>query len=68
MADPYKNMMVASDYLSELFDKYEDVGLVLIVYNGNSSAIPEYKRTGKLSNYANKILEKSEELERSHGK
>ena len=68
MADPYKNMMIASDYLKELFDQYEDVGLVLMVYNGNNSAIPEYKRTGTLSRYATKILDQSEEWERKHGK
>lgn len=68
MDDPYKNMIIASDYLNELFQEYEDVGMVLLIYNGNNSAIPEYKKSGKLSKYANKILERSFEYEEIHGK
>jgi len=68
MSDPYKNMMIASDYLAELFNEYEDVGKVLIVYNGNTSALPAYEQYGKLSSYANKILEKAWELEELHNK
>lgn len=68
MSDPYRNMMIASDYLHELFEEYEDVGLVLLYYNGATNAIPEYKRSGKLSKYVNQILERSAEWERLHGK
>lgn len=65
--DPYKNMYVAADYLSELFEQYEDVGIVLGVYHGESNAVTKGK-TGNLSSYTTKILERSEELERLHGK
>ena len=66
--DPYKNMYVAADYLAELFKDYEDVALVLYLYNGDSTNVKRYRTCGYLSNYVSSILEKSEELERLHGK
>lgn len=65
--DAYKNMYVAASYLSDLFDKYEDVGIVLGVYHGESKAV-EKGMSGNLSAYTTKILERSEELERIHQK
>ena len=65
--DAYKNMYVAASYLSELFEKYEDVGIVLGVYHGESKAV-EKGMSGNLSSYTTKILERSEELERIHQK
>ena len=61
------NVKVAADYLVELFEKYEDVGIVLDVYNGNSKAMYNAEN-GILSEYSNKILTRSAELERLHGK
>ena len=66
-SDSYKNMYVAASYLSDLFDKYEDVGIVLGVYHGESKAV-EKGMSGNLSSYTTKILERSEELERIHQK
>lgn len=65
--DPYKNMYVAADYLSDLFADYEDVGIVLGLYHGESNAISKGK-SGRLSSYVTGILERSEQLERLHGK
>ena len=66
--DPQGNMRVAADYLAELFERFEDAGRVLMVYNGDSSAWG-YQRTGDdLSDYARSILEKAAGLERAHGK
>ena len=62
-SDAYKNMYVAASYLSDLFDEYEDVGIVLGVYHGESNAV-EKGKSGNLSSYTKKILERSEELER----
>ena len=59
----YKNMYVAADYLSDLFEQYEDVGVVLGIYHGESDAVRR-GQSGKLSSYVNKILERSAELER----
>lgn len=63
----YVNMYVAADYLAELFDEYEDVGIVLGIYHGESRAV-EKGKSGNLSSYTKKILKRSQELERAHGK
>lgn len=68
ICDPYGNILVATDYLMELAEKYEDIGMVLMVYNGDSRAKDYWDGTGKLSKYADKILTRSEVLERIHGK
>ena len=65
--DPYGNILVATDYLMELAEKYEDVGIVLDVYNGNSKSM-QNAENGVLSDYASKILYRAEMLERIHGK
>ena len=58
------NIHVGADYLSELFEKYCDVGTVLMVYHGEKNAD---KKT-ELSDYADWILTRSAELERMNGK
>jgi hypothetical protein len=63
--DECGNILVATDYLAELFEKYEDVAYVLDKYNGNSKAKYNYDN-GILSAYSKKILERSEELTRLH--
>lgn len=63
--DEQGNILVGTDYLSELFDEYGDTAYVLDVYNGNSGAKSNYTN-GVISPYAKKILERSEELERLH--
>lgn len=65
--DPYGNILVATDYLMELAEEYEDIGIVLDVYNGNSKAM-QNAENGVLSEYAAKILCRAEMLERIHGK
>lgn len=66
--DQYSNILVGADYLAELFDKYEDPYLVLMVYNmGYRKAISLYNNE-QYTNYAVEICERSEELERIHGK
>lgn len=67
LTDPYDNILVGVDYLAELFEQYEDVGAVLMKWNGDSR-LSEYMETGELSEYAEKVLERSAELERLHGK
>lgn len=62
--DPYENMLVAADYLLELFEKYGDIAVVLQVYNGDSNAL----KNGYVSDYAKDIMGMSMELEREHGK
>ena len=59
--DPYGNILVATDYLMELAEKYEDLGLVLDLYNGNSKAM-QNAENGILSEYAAKILYRADML------
>ena len=61
------NIHVGADYLADLFETYEDAGLVLMIYHGEKNAVKKAER-GQISQYAKDILEKSEELERVHGK
>lgn len=65
--NPFWNIMVATDYLMELAEKYEDLGYVLMKYNGDSKA-DAYWETGELSEYAASIIERSAELENVRGK
>lgn len=61
------NIHIGANYLHELFDRYEDVALVLMVYNGEPDAVEKAEK-GYISDYARKILDRSAELERWKGK
>lgn len=61
ITDEYGNILVATDYLLELFEEYEDVGLILSLYHGERDAYAKYE-AGKLSKYAEKILERAAEI------
>lgn len=65
--DPYDNILVGVDYLAELFEKYEDPGAVLAVYHGEKGGL-QRASDGEYSSYTKGILERSENLERIHGK
>jgi soluble lytic murein transglycosylase-like protein len=67
LLDPKGNILVGIDYLGELFNRYEDVGLVLDKYNGNLKAWDYYEQ-GELSPYAKKVTELSAELEKEREK
>lgn len=67
ICDINSNVMVAADYLAELFDEYDDPAVVLGYYHGEKNA-KRRAESGILSPYVRAILEKSEELERAHGK
>lgn len=68
LCDVDGNILVGADYLYDLFKIYEDVGMVLMVYNGDSCAERYMNGDAELSEYAEEILERSENLERLHGK
>lgn len=61
------NILVAADYLVELFQKYGDVGTVLMVYNGSNNALDRGAQAD-YTEYASRIIKRSEQLERLHGK
>ena len=69
MFDPYKNLIVAADYLSELYELYGDENpIVLSIYSGNWKAVSRYKEYGFMSEYVETVLTRSAEYERIHGK
>lgn len=61
------NIHTGADYLAELFKSYEDPAVVLAYYHGEKNVIARTKK-GQLSGYVKRILEKSEMLEKLHGK
>lgn len=64
--DVVENVDVGTDYLLRLFEQNEDVAWVLDTYNGLDA---DYNQAhGIISSYAQSIMERSEELERSHNK
>ena len=65
--DPESNIRLCADYLTELGAEYEDIGLTLMVYHGESNA-ENRAEAGLLSGYADWILTRSAEIERAHGK
>ena len=67
LKNPEQNIEVGALYLSELFEKYGDLPLVLMKYNGVRNAY-ELNENGKFTDYSNKIMELSQQLEREHGK
>lgn len=65
--DAEGNIRLAANYLLELFQEYQDIGTVLMVYNGSSDAL-ERGEAADYTQYAEKIMERSEQLERLHRK
>ena len=69
MYDPEKNIEIACDILSDLYEEYGDNNyLVILRYGGRKKEILNYKKTGQISDYASKILWLSEKYERFHNK
>ena len=70
MTDPYDNIYVGVTILEEMLQKYGEAAPALMFYNAGYSdnyGAGAYE-DGKLSNYADEILKRAEELERLHGK
>lgn len=66
--DPYSNILVAADYLAELFEQEEDLYLVLMKYNMDHGAAEKLHGQGIYSRYAIEVSERAWELERLHEK
>ena len=67
--DEDQNIRVAADYLSELFEKYDDACQVLMCYSmGEFSAEKLFNKGIYETSYTLGILERAQELERLHGK
>lgn len=62
--DPYSNILVGVDYLSELAKKYDDLPTVLMCYNeGEYGTAIERAENGEWSDYAKKIMKRSQILQ-----
>lgn len=69
MYEPYPNLIVAADYLAELYETYgDDNPIVLSIYSGNWAAVSKYKEYGIMTPYVEEVLTRSAEYERAHGK
>ncbi len=69
MLDPEPNIIVAADYLKELFDTYgDDDPLILLYYSGAKSQIAKYKEYGFINSYVKDVLTRAADYERKHGK
>lgn len=62
--DPYGNILMGVDYLNELFEKYEDTELVLMLYNMKHETAFKLHREGKVSKYASSVIAKAEEYKK----
>lgn len=62
------NILVGTDYLSELFAENDDLYWVLMAYNGGIDYANRMYEAEKYSRYAVSIANRSAELERLHGK
>lgn len=67
LKDARQNITVGVDYLAELFEEYEDPGVVLDYYSGQPHEITWYE-AGNMTKYSRLILEESAGLEREHEK
>lgn len=67
LSDGYGNILVGTDYLMELCTEYGDISLALMAYNGGEEAVNKASNIG-INDYARRILELSEKLERLHRK
>jgi len=60
--DPYGNILLGVDYLSEISNRYDDIRLVLMTYNMGDKRAKELFNNGDISNYALSVLNRAEEL------
>lgn len=60
--DTDQNIHTGADYLAELFNDYEDVCLVLMVYNIGYETANDYYSQGIISEYAQEVTARADEL------
>ena len=63
--DPYGNILVAADFLSDLYKENPDTNYVLMRYNMEIKTANELYAKGEITNYAKKIVKRTEELKNS---
>lgn len=67
LLNPYQNVTVGIDILLELYSKNEDTAWVLMAYNGGIAYADRHYDAGNISEYAEGIMARAEELEQMKG-
>ena len=62
--DPYSNILLGVDYLSDLTTQHEDIRLVLMLYNMNHRTAFKLYKQGKTSKYALSVLDMAEKYKK----
>ena len=65
--DPLQNVRVGVELLKRHFETYQDAAAALMAYNGGQAYAEKMLTEGKISDYAESVLEKAEEYERRNG-
>ena len=60
--DPYGNILIGVDYLSDIFENYKDPALVLMMYNMDNAKALELYNQGEISGYAKSVLKRAKDL------
>lgn len=60
--DPYSNLLVCADYLSDLKAENDDIYYILMRYNMKTSTANDMYEKGEISNYADSIVKRASEL------
>ena len=67
LLDARQNIIIGVDILLELYSKNEDTAWVLMAYNGGVDYADRYYDAGNISEYAEYIMARAEELEQMKG-
>ena len=67
LMDARQNMMVGIDILMDLYSKCNDTAWVLMAYNGGVAYANRHYEAGNISEYAEGIMARAEELEQMKG-
>ena len=68
LKDPYTNIEEAATILEALFEKYDLEGLMAYNYGEYSKSFREHMKNGTMSEYAKKIIKRSDYLQELHGR
>lgn len=62
LLDPYQNIRVGVDFLSELIDHYKSVDYALIAYNGGPAQANKHRSAGTVSGYVRAVKDAANQL------
>ena len=67
LLNPYQNVTVGIDILLDLYNKNDNTAWVLMAYNGGVAYADRYYEAGNISEYAEGIMARAEELKQMKG-